>query len=48
LIAIRRFANCTALRISVLMSDSVRKPCAIVDLNGVSAAARFASTWIHW
>jgi hypothetical protein len=44
----RRFVNSTAPRISVLMSESVRKPCAMVDLNGVSAAARFASTWIHW
>jgi hypothetical protein len=38
----------TTSRNSELTSDSVRNPCAIVVPNGVSRAARSASTWIHW
>ena len=42
-----RHANARTLmacRMSALTSDSVRNPCAIVDLNGDSAAARAGST----
>ena len=43
MIAIRRPVKSDRIRaISVLSSDSVRNPCAIVVLNGDSAAARAA------
>ncbi len=40
MIAIRRPVNWIDSRISVLSSDSVRNPCAIVVFDGSSAAAR--------
>jgi hypothetical protein len=45
--AIRSPLNWIDWRMSGLSSDSVRNPCAIVVLNGDSAAARAGSTWIH-
>ena len=45
--AIRRPTTVMASRISVLSSDSVRNPCAMVAPNGDSAARAPGSTWIH-